>query len=333
MLALCRLEALADGAENVAVTVGIGDLLAFSIHHGGGVPGVVVIACAVGREGTPGCGKFRPNGLLHHVKLRANAPAHGVAVADGLQGTELAQTRVSGREQPHTGGTGHSDDGGLAGEDVELTGAGMNARCADAFCADPPAFGQKTGDHDAIYHLYAQTAQLLGHSRLEGGAPDADSELILIVVGEHELGLLIPELGALELILGIPDLAAHLLDFLQVIPTLAALNVVRNTIVISVVVVQHGLDQILRADAGAGVGGGALPVVTAGAAGTGALCGTLFHQNDALTALGCGNGGHTAGDAAAQDNHVRLHPCDIIDTGRVRPFLNALHIASSTLHI
>ena len=332
VLPLGGLEPLLYVGKNVAVTVGVGDLLALSVDKGGGIPGVVVIARGIGREGASGGGELGPDGFFHHVELRAGAPAHGVAVADGAHGAELAQAGIGGGEQPHTGGTAHGDDGCLAGEHIELAGAGVNAGGAYTLGPVLAALSQQGGDHDAIHDLHAQTAAFLLHSGLEGSAPDADGEPILIIIGEHQLGLFIPEGRTLELVLGVPDLAAHLLDVLQMIPALAALYIMRDAVVVAVVVVQHGLHQILRRNTGAGVGGGALPVVAAAAARAGTLGRALFHQNHALAALGGVDGGHAAGDAAAQHDHIRLHAVDLAHLGRIGPFHFAHAFAPPFIH-
>ena len=332
MLSLGGLEPLLYVGENVSVTVGVGDLLALSVDEGGGIPGVVVIARGIGREGAPSGGELGPDGFFHHVELRAGAPAHGVAVADGAHGAELAQAGIGGGEQPHTGGTAHGDDGRLAGEHIELAGTGVNAGGAHTLGPVLATLSQQGCDHDAIHDLHAQTAAFLLHCGLEGSAPDADGEPVLIVIGEHQLGLFVPEGRALELVLGIPDLAAHLLDVLQMIPALAALYIMGDAVVVAVVVVQHGLHQILRRNTGAGVGGGALPVVAAAAARAGTLGRALFHQDHALAAFGGVDSGHASGDAAAQHDHIRLHAVDLAHLGRIGPFHFAHAFAPPFIH-
>ena len=72
-----------------------------------------------------------------------------------------------------------------------------------------PGGGEQCGGFGAVKHFHAEAQKLLEKSGLKGAAPDAQSEFVFIIVGEHPLRFVIAELCALEFIVGVADFAAE----------------------------------------------------------------------------------------------------------------------------
>ena len=305
LLPLDGIIALGNGLEHISVPVKIGDLHTPRIHHGGGVPGVVVVAGAVWREAASGGGKFTLDGLLHHGKLHPGAPAHGMSAADGLHGAEFADAHQVGIEQPHPGGAGHGEDRRLCPEDHDLARARIHADGADAPFLSVLYSRQEAGGLGVVADGHAQALHLIIKSRFERRTPYPQGKTVLIVIGEHELRLVIAELSALEFILRIPDLAAEALQIQQAVIPLTALDIMRDAVGIVILLVHIRLRDLLRRHAGTGIGAGGFPVVKAGTAGAAALCSALFHQHDLLSPARSGDGSKASCEAAAQHRYIR----------------------------
>ena len=72
-----------------------------------------------------------------------------------------------------------------------------------------PGGGEQCGGFGAVKHFHAEAQKLLEKSGLKGAAPDAQSEFVFIIVGEHQLRFVVAELCALEFIVGVADFAAE----------------------------------------------------------------------------------------------------------------------------
>lgn len=199
---------------------------------------------------------------------------------DALEGAELAQAGHVGVEEPHAGGAGHGQDSALGAENIEFAGVDVHAAGADAALFSVDDGGQQAGGLGAVEDAHAQALELAVKGGLEGGAPDAQGEAVLVVVCEHQLRLVVAEGRALKLVFGVSDLAAEGLHVQEAVIALAALYVVRDAVAVVVLLVHVGPGNLLGGDAGAGVGAGALPVVEACAAGAGALGCALLHEHD-----------------------------------------------------
>ena len=324
--------ALRHGFDLVAVAVDVGNLHAPGVHHRGGVPGVVVVAGAVGREAAPSGGEFALDGLLHHGKLHARAPAHGVAAADGLGGAELAQAHQIRVEQPHAGGPGHGEDRGLRLEYHEPSGAHVHADCADAPLFAVHHARQQRRGLGAVEHQHPQALQFLVQRGLEGGAPHPQREFIRVIVGEHQTRLFVAELRARKLALAVAHLAAEVLQIKQPVVALAALDVVGDAVGVLVLLLDVGLGDLLRRDLRAGVGAGRLPVVEAAARRAAALRRTLLHQRHQQALARRRDGRKAARQAAAQHHHVALHRLAHAKFVRIGPIIDVLHRIASPIN-
>ena len=100
LLSGCGIVTLRDRFELVSVPVDIGDLNPSGIHHRGSIPGVVVVAGAVGRKAPPGGREFSPHRLFHHCELDSRSPAHRMAGAHRLHWAEFAQSHQVRIEEP-----------------------------------------------------------------------------------------------------------------------------------------------------------------------------------------------------------------------------------------
>ena len=72
-----------------------------------------------------------------------------------------------------------------------------------------PGGGEQCGGFGAVKHFYTETQKLLEKRGLKRAAPDAQSEFIFVIVGEHQLCFVVAELCALEFIVGVADFAAE----------------------------------------------------------------------------------------------------------------------------
>ena len=324
--------ALGHGFQFVAVAVDVGNLHAPRVHHRGGVPGVVVVAGAVGRKAAPSGGELALDGLLHHGKLHAGAPAHCVAAADGLGGAELAQAHQVGVEQPHAGGPGHGEDRGLRLEDHEPSGAHVHADCADSPLFAVHDGGQQRRGLGAVEHLHAQALQFPVQCGLEGGAPHPQREFVRVIVGEHQTRLFVAELRARKFALAVAHLAAEVLQVQQAVVALAALDVVGDAVGVLVLLLDVGLGDLLRRDLRAGVGAGRFPVVEAAARRAAALRRTLLHQRYPQTLARRRDGRKAARQAAAQHHHVALHRLAHAKFVRIGPIIDVLHRIASPIN-
>ena len=324
--------ALGHGFQFVAVSVDVGNLHAPRVHHRGGVPGVVVVAGAVGRKAAPGGGELALDGLLHHRKLHARAPAHRVTAADGLGGAELAQAHQIRVEQPHAGGPGHGEDRCLRTEDHQLSGAHVHAHRADAPLFAVHHGGQQRRGLGAIKHLHAQALEFLIQCGLEGGAPHPQRKFIRVIVGEHQTRLFVAELRARKFALAVAHLAAEVLQVEQAVVALAALDVVGDAVGVFVLLLDVGLGDLLRRDLRAGVGAGRLPVVEAAAGRAAALRRALLHQRHPQTLARSRDGRKAARQAAAQHHHVALHRLAHAKFVRIGPIIDVLHRIASPIY-
>ena len=130
----------------------------------------------------------------------------------------------------------------------------------------------------------------------------------LVVVGEHELGLWVAKLGALEFAVHVAYLYAHALTVQSGVPALLALRVAQGPAIVAREAVGDGSSVLLGRHGALGIGASGLPVVDAGAPLPASSGGALLHHDHRGAGSRRADGRVTAGDAAAQDEHVRGGP-------------------------
>ena len=167
----------------------------------------------------------------------------------------------------------------------------------------------------------AQPLHFLRQGGLEGGAPDPDSKFVLIIIGKHQLALLIPEPGPCKFIFRIPDLPAEYLQIQKPVISFPALDIMGDPIAVPVLLPDISPGDLLRSDTGAGIGAGRFPMVKTGSGGSAFLHRPLFHQGHRLPLPGRRNGRKAAGQAAAQDQHVAVDGLLLVHFILIRPFI------------
>ena len=199
-----------------------------------------------------------------------------MAASDALHGTELTKPRKIRVKQPDSRRTGHGKHRSLRLENHKFSGPGIHTHSSDTLF---PGLVKKQGRRlGPITDTDTKPLHLLYQSRLKRGSPDTERKFILVIIGKHEAGLLIPELRALKLALRIADLSTERLQIQETVVTLPALNIMGDTVAVPVLLPDVSVSDLLRCHLGAGVCTGRLPVVKTGAAGAAALCRSFFHQ-------------------------------------------------------
>ena len=229
-------------------------------------------------------------------------------------------SRYFGGKGKQTASATAGDDGRLRLKDVEFAGPQIDAGCSYDPRPLPPLFGQQASHQRPIVDFYTQAFRFFVDARLDVEAPDTDNVTVFIIVTEHELGLVIPELRSFELIVYVPDLHPHRLALQQSVPSFLADDVTCDPIGVSVHGLQASLGIVQGRDFGAGIGTGAVPVIDASASGPAALGVSRFHKGNGSAVLCGADGGATAGYAAAYNQHInRYHALPLI-LNRVGPF-------------
>ena len=132
-----------------------------------------------------------------------------MAAADALHRAELTQAGHIRVKEPDARRAAHGENSLFGAENVEFAGAHVHGARACAVLLAVSDSGEQCGGFGAVQHFYAEAQKLLEKSGLKGAAPDAQSEFVFIIVGEHQLRFVIAELCALEFIVGVADFAAE----------------------------------------------------------------------------------------------------------------------------
>ena len=189
-----------------------------------------------------------------------------------------------------------------------------------------PVLGQKAGPHHTVEDLDPQALAFLFQRRFEGASPDAYDNVVplfrrvkirfshsgirqiavdrAVAGGNHELGFVIPAFGAGIFIIGVPDLAAHLLHFKQRVEVLAALDLDPDTV--GVRAAGHVARPVIRVYSGQGICRGITPVIasrTSGAAPDGVA---LFHQSHTQPLPGGADCRPASGDPPSDHQDIRV---------------------------
>ena len=266
LLPLHGIITLRDGGKLVAVTVHIGNFTPGGIHHGGCIPGVMVVACPVGRKAASCGGKLGTDGFFHHGEFHAGTPAHGVATADALHGAEFTQAHLIGIKKPDTGRTGHAENRGLGAKDRDAAGVHIHADSAGTVKRAGGIGGcEESGGLRTIKNSDTEALQLSDQGGLEGGAPDPEGEAVFIVIGEEKFCFLVPEFGTGKFILRVADFAPETLHIQKPVIALTAADIIDDAVAVARLLVHKGPGNLFRSHAGAGIGAGVFPVVEAGA--------------------------------------------------------------------
>ena len=293
----------------------------------------MVVAGAVGRKAPARGGKLTPHRLLHHREFDPRSPAHRVAGAHRLHRAELAEAHQVRIEEPDPRRARHGEDRGLRLEDHQLSRAHVHAHGADAPLLSVHRLRQQRGGLHAVADAHAQAAEFPVERRLECGAPDPQSEAVLIVIGKQEPRLLVPELRAGEFPFAVPDLSAEVLQIQQPVIAFAAFDVMRNAVGVAVLLLHIGLGDLLRRHARAGVAAGRFPVVKAAPGRAAALCRAFLDQRDALSPPSRRDRRKASGEAAAQDQQIAFYGFPHAEFIRIGPFVIVLHSLSRSPHL
>ena len=179
---------------------------------------------------------------------------------------------------------------------------------------------EKAGNHHPVKDVHTDAFSFFVDLYLNIPSPDADNMFTLVIVGEHESGLFIAEIGSFELVAYIPDLYAHLLAFEEGIPALLGDDVADITAgpALHTVVASQGV--ILRGDFGARIGNSAMPVVNPGAACTTSFSVTSFGNGNFNTLLHGIDGCLESGDTATDNQDIRYDLINLVVVHGIGPF-------------
>ena len=251
-----------------------------------------------------------------------------MARAHRLHRPELTQAHQVRIEEPDPRRARHGQDRGLRLEDHELSRAHVHAHGADAPLLSVHRLRQQGRCLHAVEDAHAQPPKLPVQGGFEGGAPDPQGEAVLIVIGKQKPRLLIPELRAGKFPFAVPDLSAEVLQVEQPVIALAAFDVVRDAVGVSVLLLHIGLGDLLGRHAGTGVAAGRFPVVKPAPGRAAALRRALLDQSNALSPPRGRDGRKASGKAAAQDQQIAFNCFPHSEFVRIGPFIYIHHGSS-----
>ena len=253
-----------------------------------------------------------------------------MAASDALHGTELTKPRKIRVKQPDSRRTGHGKHRSLRLANHKFSGPGIHTHSSDTLF---PGLVKKQGRRlGPITDTDTKPLHLLYQSRLKRGSPDTERKFILVIIGKHEAGLLIPELRALKLALRIADLSTERLQIQETVVTLPALNIMGDTVAVPVLLPDVSVSDLLRRHLGARIRTGRFPVVKTSSRRATFLRRALLHNDNRKPLPSRRNRCKTPRKAAAQHQHIT--PDDLLLTHLipVRPVVfSVFHIAFSLL--
>ena len=132
--------------------------------------------------------------------------------------------------------------------------------------------------------------------------------IVHVVIGEHQLGLGVSELGADKFVIHVFDLDPHPLHVKKGIVAFLAQDVTGNPVAVFAGGVAtkgfNRLHHLLRGDLGAWVGAGSVPVVDPGSPGTAPYHGSLVNNDDLCPPSGGIYRCVAPGDAATENQDI-----------------------------
>ena len=131
-----------------------------------------------------------------------------MATSDTLWRTKLTKPHHIGIEQPDSSWSGHGQNRSLCLKNQELSRMYVHPHRTDSTFLSVYCLREQSGRFCAVVNSHPDTLQLFFQSWLKRRTPNTQGEFILIVVGKHQLRLIISEFGSLELIFRISDLSS-----------------------------------------------------------------------------------------------------------------------------
>src|SRR5208282_3108292 len=316
-LSLRRKEALLHGLQLSAKRIEPRDLFSIGINDGRAVVRVAGIAHAVRGVSIPA--QASRCSLFHLHELGTGIPADGMTGSGGVHrthGSGSGHLRCE-RKQPAASSAG--DDRGLRFEDIEFAGPHVYTGRPDNPASLSRPFREQARHDGPVVHPDAETLHFVEEALLQVEAPDPQDVAVPIVVAKHQLRLVVPEVRALELIVQISNLHAHLLALEQRLPTFRACDVARNSVGVAVGALHDGHGVVQGRYLRARVLAGAVPVVNACASRAAALQMTRFDDDDFGTLPGGADRGVTSCYAPTYDEDVSGYLTLLVVTYGIRP--------------
>ena len=307
--------------------------LAVGVHHLGAVPGVAGVADAVGHISVARLSV--QHHMIHHAEFRARVNARRPAQTGQVQVVHGRALRHLRGEVPDAVRSAGADHHGLGLENAELTCSGVHAGGADDTSPLLSVFRQEGGDRHTVDDLDALALHLAIHAVFDPCAVDADHESGFVVIGEHQSGLRILPLGAVELAVQISDLNAHLLRFQQGIPALLGGDIAGDAVGIAAALFQRAVRIVLRRHCGAGVRQRVEPVVNARTAAAASSAVASVRHDDGGAILCRLDRRSASRDAAADDQDIGFIDILFAVIHLIRPVrsFSCLHYIFMPIHI
>src|SRR5208283_1401182 len=183
----------------------------------------------------------------------------------------------------------------------------VHAGRPDDPCPLPASLGEEARYYSPVEYGDAEAAHLVKEGRLNIASPHAHHVAVLIVIGEHELCLFVPEFGALELIFDVPDLDSHPLAVEKGVPALFGVYIAGRAAGITTSALHDGPRIGFRGHLRARIGAGGVPVVDPRPSGSASLGGAFFEDHYSGASFCRTYGGVTPRYASAHDEDVTDH--------------------------
>src|ERR1019366_6531049 len=193
-----------------------------------------------------------------------------------------------------------------------------------------PVLGEQGGRHGAVDEPHAPSLGGPELGVLEGLAPDAEGEAVLVVVREHQLRPVVAERRAHELVVRVADLSPRRFDVERPVPSFSALDVMGDAVVDSVGRADHGIREFFRGHLRAWIGRGGLPVVGARAARAARDRRRFLHHDDPRPPIGRAGAGHAPSGAAADHEDIAVQPLGLVEFDRIGPEDAGSHYAATS---